>query len=140
MEHEPEIWTDPLVRSHLVEAGWHLGYSYDLGHLEQRLTETGFSVVEPALALLRQIGGLTIVPPRRPTAVFGSGEIVMDPFLAVTGGEAPRIKDRETGLGLALTPVGEWCGEYILLVAEDGSVLAETSFQFLRLGTNFSPR
>ncbi len=67
---------------------------------------------------------------------FGSGVIVMDPVAAATG-ELPRIQEREASFGTTLSPIGEW-DLYILLVADDGSVLAETSFQVLRLGMNLA--
>lgn len=33
--------------------------------------------------------------------------------------------------------MGEWSGEYVLLIADDGEVFAETTFQLLRLGVDF---
>lgn len=86
---------------------------------------------------LEELGGLTVNPPRRDAAAFGSGPIVMDPLLAASG-EVDRIRQREAELGIALCPVGEWMGEYVLLVAEDGSVWAETTFQVLRVGENLA--
>ena len=62
---------------------------------------------------------------------------MVDPLWAATG-ESPRIKLRERQLGTGLCPVGEWMDEYIVLVASDGRVLAETTFQVLQLGENLS--
>lgn len=127
----------PVVRASLEEAGWSSDYRHDTSEWDQALRLEGFSVTLPALKALTELGGLTVIPPRRDGGAFGSGPIVMDPLLAASG-EADRIKHREAQLGLALCPVGEWMNEYVLLVAEDGSVIAETSFQVLHLGDNLA--
>lgn len=127
----------PVVRASLEEAGWSTDYVYDAAEWDRALRLEGFSVVAPALKALKELGGLTISPPRREGAAFGSGPIVIDPLWAASG-EVDRIRQREAQIGLALCPVGEWMGEYILLVAEDGSVIAETTFQVLRVGSDLA--
>ncbi|MGB6059973.1 MAG: SUKH-3 domain-containing protein [Microthrixaceae bacterium] len=127
----------PVVHATLERAGWNIAYRCDTSEWDRALRSEGFSVNTPAMKVLSELGGLTVNPPRRGAAVYGSGPIVMDPLLAASG-EADRIKQRESELGLALCPVGEWMGEYILLVAEDGSVWAETTFQVLRIGENLA--
>ncbi|HTO00072.1 MAG TPA: SUKH-3 domain-containing protein [Microthrixaceae bacterium] len=127
----------PVVRATLEDAGWSVAYRCDTEEWDRALRLEGFSVSASAMKVLAELGGLTVNPPRRDDAAFGSGPIVMDPLLAASG-EEDRIKQRETELGLAVCPVGEWMGEYILLVAENGSVWAETTFQVLRIGENFA--
>ncbi|HVF76211.1 MAG TPA: SUKH-3 domain-containing protein [Acidimicrobiales bacterium] len=126
----------PVVRATLVEAGWSAVRRRDASSWDRVLRQEGFSVTEPAIEVLEELGGLTLSPPRWAAAAFGSGPIVMDPIMAASG-EAARIKQRERELGLVLCPVGEWIVEYVLLVADDSSVFAETTFQVLRVGRNF---
>ena len=123
----------PVVRAALEEAGWVRGYTCDPVRWCEAMRADGFRVVLPAVEAIRQLGGLVVSPPQRYGAAYGSGRIVFDPVWAASG-EAERINRRGDALGLGLTPVGEWMGEYVLLVAEDGSVLAETTYQFLRVG------
>jgi hypothetical protein len=124
---------DPVVRATLAEAGWAPGRRFDARLWITELQADGYSIVPPATQVLEALGGLDVLPPQRETAVYRSGPIKFDPIWAATG-EAKRIRSRESQVGVALTPVGEWSGEYILLVAEDGQVFAETTFQVLRLG------
>jgi hypothetical protein len=121
----------------LEEAGWSPGYHFDASKWARVLKADGYSVTAPAIEALEEPGGLTIVPPRRDTAVYGSGTMIMDPVCAAIG-ESPRIKLREAALGRRLCPIGEWSNEYILLVADDGSVYAETTYQVLRLGDDLA--
>lgn len=126
-----------MVRAALEEAGWTSGYHHDTRQWLRSLRAEGFTVVAPALEVLRELGGLTITPPRRDDAAFGTGIAIIDPLWAASG-EVDRIREREHELGLGLCPVGEWMGEYILLVADDGSVMAETTFQVLRVGRDLA--
>jgi SUKH-3 immunity protein len=127
----------PVVRAALEEAGWTDEYRYDTTTLRIALQAEGFSVVAPAVEALTALGGLRVRPPRRADAAFGSGEIVFDPLFAASG-EAARIRQRELQLSTALSPIGEWMGEYVLLVAADGAVFAETTFEMLRVGSDLS--
>jgi hypothetical protein len=123
----------PVVRAALEEAGWAPGRHFDAQRWIAQLREDGYSIVPPATQVLEALGGLDVLPPERNTSTYRSGPIKFDPVWAATG-EADRIHNREGQLGVALTPVGEWSDEYILLVAEDGQVFAETTFQLVRLG------
>jgi hypothetical protein len=127
----------PVVRATLEEAGWSPGYRFDASKWARVLNADGYSVTAPAVEAMEELGGLTIVPPRRDTAAYGSGTMIMDPVFAAIG-ESPRIKLREEALGRRLCPIGEWSNEYIVLVAEDGSVFAETTFQVVRLGNDLA--
>ena len=128
-----EVPHDAIVRAALTESGWFEGRSVDVKPFLAALAEEGFSIVDEARPWLVTFGGLTVTPPRRHGAAFASGPILFEPLLAATG-EARRISEREQEIGKKLTPVGEWLDEFILLVAADGSVCAETTFQFLLLG------
>lgn len=127
----------PLIRAALEDAGWTPAHHHDLQVWVASLRADGFTILAPALDVLRDLGGLTITPTRRDEAAFGSGVVVIDPLWAASG-EAERIRERERELGSGLCPVGEWMGEYILLVAEDGSVIAETTSQVLRVGRDIA--
>jgi hypothetical protein len=122
----------PVVRATLEEAGWSPEYRYDASEWVEALKADGHSVTEPGVEALEELGGLTIVPPRS-GAAYASGTMIMDPVFAAIG-EALRIRDREAKLGLTLCPIGEWGNASILLVADDGSVYAETTSQVFRLG------
>lgn len=124
---------EPLVMAALRQAGWTEGYRHDPDEWVAELQSDGYSTFPLAVDVLRHLGGLTVNPPRHPGAVFASGPIVLDPVFAASG-EADRIVRREEQLGVELCPVGEWMGEYILLVAGDGRVIAETTFQVLCVG------
>ena len=137
MDHLAEALENPVILATLENAGWDDQYRSDAAEWEQLLRSEGFSVTRHGLLALSALGGLTIDPPRRNGAVYGSGQLVMDPIFAASG-EAARIKQREAEFGLALCPVGEWMGEYVLLVAEDGSVWAETTFQVLRVAPDLA--
>jgi hypothetical protein len=126
-----------VVRATLEGAGWSPEYRFDASKWARALKADGFSVTAPGVEAMEELGGLTIVPPRGPGAAYASGTMIMDPVLAAIG-ESLRIKDREAELGLALCPIGEWGYASILLVADDGSVYAETTFQVLRLGEDLA--
>jgi hypothetical protein len=125
--------SDPVVRVCLESAGWYSAYRWDAAPWLRWLGREGFSVHQAALEALTSLGGLRIVPPQSNRAVFGTGTLLVDPQWAASG-ESPRIRERERELGSRLCPVGEWMDEYIVLLAEDGSVLAETTYQVLKLG------
>jgi hypothetical protein len=127
----------PVVTATLTDAGWSPDRSFATDDVTAKLGAEGFHVIPLALEVLASLGGLTVKPPVRATASFGSGAIVFDPLWAASG-EADRIHQRERELGVRLCPVAEWSGEYILLVAEDGQVFAETTFQLLRLGRDIN--
>jgi hypothetical protein len=127
----------PVVRATLEEAGWNAEYRYDASEWARVLEADGYSVTPPAVEAMEELGGLTILPPRRSGAAYASGTMIMDPVFAAIG-ESPRIKLREAALGVRLCPIGEWYSEYILLVADDGSVYAETTFQVRRLGNDLA--
>jgi hypothetical protein len=63
--------------------------------------------------------------------------LLVDPEWAVAG-EAERIRLREEQLGTGLCPVGEWMEEFVVLLADDGQVIAETSHHLFRLGWDAS--
>jgi len=128
---------NPLVREALFEAGWAPGYRHDADGWIESLRAERFTVHAAGAEVLALLGGLRISPRRSASASFGTGTLVVDPLWAATG-ESPRIQLRERQLGTGLCPVGEWVDEYIVLVASDGRVLAETTFQVLQLGKNLS--
>jgi SUKH-3 immunity protein len=130
------IWTHPIVKRALCDGGWTPDRSVPAQHLLEALRLNGFHVFRDAEEILRRFGGLVIKPPERLQAAFRSGAISFSPISAALG-EAPRIALRETQFGCRLCPIGEWSGEYILLVADDGRVFAETTFQVLQLGESF---
>jgi hypothetical protein len=124
------------VRATLEEAGWSDDYHFDAAEWARVLEADGFSVTAPGVAALEELGGLTIVPPRRSGAAYASGPMIMKPLMRI--GESPRIKLLEEALGRRMCPIGEWYNEYILLVADDGSVYAETTYQVRRLGNDLA--
>jgi len=124
------------VREALAAAGWSASYRYDAAPWEARLVEDGYHVHAEAIKVLTTFGGLTVDPVRSASAGFRAGSLVMDPVWAAAG-EAPRIHDRERSLGATLCPVGEWSDEYVVLVADDGHVYAETGRAVFDLGSDF---
>ncbi len=136
MAKTSDVPTHPVVRATLENAGWHERRVFSFDDWITRLEADSFHVVEPALTWFSTLGGLTITPPAREDASFGSGQFTIDPLWAATG-ESSRIHCRETTLGQHLTPIGEWSGEYILLVAADRTVFAETTVEVLWMGDSF---
>jgi hypothetical protein len=126
-----------VVRAALEESGWTPVYRFDATAWASQLRAEGFSVHPAGISVLELLGGLTIVPPRSVDAVFGTGELKVDPLWAAAG-ESARIADRERLVGDELCPVGEWLGEYIVLVGSAGEIYAETTFQFLKLGDDIN--
>jgi hypothetical protein len=125
------------VRPALIEAGWSDEYRHDPTEWLRTLREEGFSINETAGTVLTHLGGLAVEPrPLTPTA-FGSGTLVFEPLWAASG-EHIRIVERESQVGMTLCPIGEWCGEYVLLAGEDGSIYAETTFQMVLVGQDIA--
>ncbi len=129
--------TDPVVRATLEESGWRPDYHWNADAWRDWLRAQGYSVHKAGLSWLEGLGGLRIVPPSSNRAVFASGPLRVDPVWAATG-ESPRIREREEQFQELLCPVGEWADQYIILVSEQGRVLAETTFQVLHLGADMS--
>lgn len=99
------------------------------------LTAEGYHIHPVGRELLAALGGFRIVPPRLPAAAFWSGPVLVDPVWAATGGyERAAIQERQ--LEQDFCPIAEWCDEYILLLGEDGSVIAETTGQVLQIGSS----
>lgn len=127
------VVANPVVRTCLEEAGWHPGYAWNADGWLLWLEAEGFSQHPPGVEALRSLGGLRIMPPASTHASFGSGALFVDPTWAATG-ESARIRERERQLQAKLCPLGEWLDEYIVLVADDGRVLAESTSGVLYLG------
>ena len=129
--------SNSVVRATLVESGWTPEYRFNAADWADRLRAEGFSVHPAGIRVLELLGGLTVVPPKSVKAVFGTGELKIDPLWAAEG-ESERITDRERTIGDRLCPVGEWLGEYIVLVGAEGKIYAETTFQVLELGDDIN--
>lgn len=129
--------SNSLVHATLVESGWAPGYRFEPSGWADRLRAEGLSVHPAGLCVLELLGGLTVVPPKSIKAVFGTGELKIDPMWAAEG-ESERIADRERVIGDRLCPIGEWLSEYIVLVGAEGKVYAETTFQVLKLGDDIN--
>lgn len=132
-----DIRKDREIATVLQACGWSPDRAVEVRHWADWYAREGYADPEPALDILRSFGGLTIVPPRRLEAKYAPGPMQFDPEWAATG-EQERVADREASLGIALWPLGEWSGEYILLLGGDGCVYAETTWEVLKLGVTFS--
>lgn len=129
--------SNPVVHATLVESGWTPEYRFDTSGWVDQLRTEGFSVHPAGICVLELLGGLTVVPPKSIKAVFGTGELKVDPLWAAEG-ESERIADRERVIGDRLCPIGEWLNEYIVLVGAEGKIYAETTFQVLKLGEDIN--
>jgi hypothetical protein len=136
MNHVPFVLDDEL-RPVLEDAGWSDAYRRDVAEWLPELVAEGFSINPLAQHVLERLGGLALSPRPVEVATFGSGEVVFEPLWAASG-EVGRIAMRERQLDTTLCPVGEWCGEYVLLAGGDGCMYAETSFQLVRIGRNLT--
>jgi hypothetical protein len=126
---------DADVRPALEAAGWFDDYRFDPDEWLEALASEGFTCNETARQVLAHLGGLSVAPLPNEAAVFGSGDVMFDPLWAASG-ESDRIALRQRQLNTTLCPIGEWCGEYILLASEDGAIFAETSFQMMKVGSD----
>jgi hypothetical protein len=121
------------LRVALEAAGWSRAYRRNPDEWTGPLESQGFSTNALARFVLENLGGLTVaaLPVERPA--FGSGSVQFEPLLAATG-ESDRVVSRERIVSTTLCPIGEWCGEYILLAGGDGCIYAETTFRVVRVG------
>lgn len=129
-----DLTSDTALMAALFAAGWAEPNAFDTPACIDALRADDYTVTEAAVETLERFGGQTLEP-QPANAQFWSGTIIFDPLYAASG-EAERIQLREAALGVKLCPVAEWCNEYIVLAASDGSFFAETSFQMLWLGSN----
>lgn len=135
--HNPIDLSDEVVTTILSANGWTAARAIDINAWIIELEDEGYFVFPQAREVLANLGGLEISPPSSPAGKFCSGEIIFNPRWAATGEQA-RIKRREIQLSRRFVPIGEWLGEYILLLSDQGEVFAETTFQMLLIGENFS--
>ncbi|MCG5216436.1 SUKH-3 domain-containing protein [Streptosporangium soli] len=130
-----EAHLHPEVRLALELAGWAPGRHYDVSPWISTLEGEGYVLFDEAIEALTQLGGLRVSPRPSPSAVFGTGQILFDPLWAAQG-ERPRIAVRELSINSRLCPLGEWIEDYILLIASNGDIVAETSFQMLKVASS----
>lgn len=130
----PLTRNESIVRA-LQTIGWSPERHLNAAEWVSALKTEGFTVFPLVEEILASIGGLHVHPVPSPDAVFGSGEFYVDPIWAASG-ESDRIALRQQQLEVKLCPLGEWLNEYVVLIADDGRVFAETSFQLLLLGSD----
>lgn len=131
------LTASPVVVATLLEAGWTPGRDVEIGHWQRWMASEGYDRNAELERILRSFGGLVVSPPVRERGRFWSGRIRFDPEWAATG-EHDRIRLRGTQFGAQLWPIGEWADTYILVLAEDGRVFAESSdLDNLLIGPDF---
>ena len=67
------------------------------------LTREGFAFSNPALSVLREFGGLTIIPPRAESNLFYPDDIVFNPLWA--SGDFERVRIWQAWRGTILSPI-----------------------------------
>jgi hypothetical protein len=127
---------DSRAKEALLEAGWFENRQINIDDWLASLQKEGYIIFPLVKDVLKSFGGLEITPRPVSGAKFWSGKIILDPIWAASG-ERSRLEQREQELGCLLCPIGEWSGEYILLIADTNKVFAETTFQMLQLGNCF---
>ncbi len=107
------------LRDVLTAVGWAPDRSVPTSQWIAALEAGGFSVVPAAAAILRNFGGLTLPPVRRPSDPHAPENLVFDP-LGTADPEAAAYW--EQFLGKKLTPIAEVGDQGCLLLAETGEV------------------
>ncbi len=121
-----------LTQRALREASWFPERHVPTREWYDSLTGSDYKWSGAAERFLASLGDLVIHPIKSQESIFGSGTLVTDPTRA--SGEYERIAEREKSIGESLCPVGEWSGEYIVLIAPSSRVYAEMTYQVLLLG------
>lgn len=101
-------------------AGWSPDRRVSTDQWVRDLTAEGFTLHPRAIALLENVGGLTVVPPKLPTNVYNPEKIFFDPLRA--SGEFDRVEYWERYLETHLSPIAELSGGAIVVIAEDGRI------------------
>jgi SUKH-3 immunity protein len=128
---------DRLVRSALESSGWRPSYRGNSTDLLAPLRREGYSNVAGASEILALLGGLEIHPKGALRRKFSPPALKLDPR-DVAIDELERIREIEERLGVRLCPIGEWGGDLILLVDENGRILAESPTMLFILGDDLA--
>ena len=102
-------------------------------HWVEKLEREGYVANPLAIAVLENLGGLTIVPETYPEALFHPCKVVFDPVRAGSG-EFDRVEWWQRACGLTLFPVAESDPVCNVVVAANGRVFYGRDSSFNLLG------
>lgn len=128
---------DRLVKRTLEKGGWWPGYRVDAQELLAGLWDEGYSRLPIAVEILTLLGGIRASSRGVLRRRFSPSEFEFNPWDSAVG-EAPRIHDLEAKLGVRVCPIGEWGGEFILLVDENGRILSEAPYMLSVFGDDIA--
>jgi hypothetical protein len=114
--------SEPVERC-LRAAGWTPARRVKTSKWLRQLAREGYVAVPSARPILGSLGGLTIDPPEEDDQAFTPEPFDFLPVNAASG-ERDAVALWERILGQALFPLGGAFGYMVLLVAEDGQVVA----------------
>jgi hypothetical protein len=99
----------------------------------QALEREGYVPNAKAIAVLENLGGLTVIPETYPEALFHPAKMMFDPVRAGSG-EFDRVDWWQRACGLSLFPVAEADPVFNVVVAENGKVFDGRDSTFCQLG------
>jgi hypothetical protein len=117
----------------LGACGWTPHRSVDVTQYTQRLLNEGFRFNSVSEEILRNLGGLRIVPVPDASNLFFPSEIFFDPYYAASG-ELDRVRNWQEKFDLELSPIGEYDPTYLLLCGTNGKIYSGRERRFQLLG------
>jgi len=108
----------PHVKSVLTKAGWSPERKVPIDEWYGYFKAHGLICSAEAAAILENLGGVRISPPRNSDSTFCPEEIVIDPIFA---GRADLVKEWQSDLKEPLCPLGSiWNDRAVLVLSGDG--------------------
>lgn len=123
----------PAALEVLLDAGWTPERRVPTDRWDDVLIAEGFHPSDIASALLAQLGGLQVTPPRDAGAAFANEGILFDPVLAGTG--SVDIAERLTVLtGQDFYPLAEWVAASCVYVGSEGCMCGYRDGEIFGIG------
>jgi hypothetical protein len=117
----------------LRQSGWTPERSVDISQWTDPLVKEGYEFHPTAETILKNLGGLRIIPPHNEDNLFFPSEILFDPFYAASG-ELDRVEAWQAQCRTNLAPLGEYHPSYLLLSAPGGKIYGAREKRIYLLG------
>jgi hypothetical protein len=125
---------DQEVEFALRASGWAPDRKVPIEAMVQPLIAEGFKSFRLAEDILRNVGGLTVLPRSGASRAYAPEAVTFDPLDA--SGELDRVLDWGSKFEKQFFPLGECLSTCILLVSTNGEMFAGTRGVFYKLGTS----